>query len=223
MPGCGMLFGGLAMRTSNHCVGIDPGLDGAIAVLDGQGELSCLWDTPLTGGRKRGIDDGALLAIFRSCRAVGAVAILEKVHAMPGEAPQSSFRFGDGYGSISMALASCDIQTLEVAPSKWKGDLGLPGKKNAGYTATEAKRMACNEAMRVVPNVSRDTVFGPRGGPKDGRAEAILLAYWGWSRTLDGMRILAKRWGKGSIEAQAFVLSAGRRGRRVRRGGPLPW
>ena len=138
----------------------------------------------------------------------------------PDEAAEASKRFGVGLGNLEALVVAHGMDITRVSPNKWKQDLGLPGKKNPNYTVTESKRAACKEALRVVPNISATSVFGPKGGPKDGRAEAVLIAWWAWSRTVHGMRVLAKRWGKDSIEAQAFVLSSGRRGRKVRK-GPL--
>ncbi len=210
---------------TSHWIGIDPGFEGAVSILDAQGELVTLWDMPLLDrkakGRTRQVDVKALAALMVSCRRLEAPEVyLEWPTTRPDEAAEASKRFGVGLGYIEALVAANAMDLTRVAPNKWKQDLGLPGKKHADYTVTESKRMACSEVLRLVPNVERAHVFGPKGGAKDGRAEAILIAWWSWSRTVHGMRVLAERWGKGSIEAQAFVLSAGRRGRKVRK-GPL--
>lgn len=172
-------------------------------------------------GRSRQIDVKGLAAVMVQCGLIeGAQVYLEWPATRPDEAAEASKRFGVGLGYLEALVIANAIDLVRVAPNKWKQDLGLPGKKNAGVTPTEAKRAACNEVLRLIPDVQRADFFGPKGGPKDGRAEAVLIAWWAWSRTFHAMRVLSDRWGRGSVETQAFVLSGGRRRRKVKP-GPL--
>ena len=205
--------------------GVDPGFEGGIGVINGDsGSLEVLYDMPQRNqakGRRREVDVDALNWIFRDLHQRGVADVhLEWPTTRPEESAESSKRFGVGLGNIEALVIANGMKLARVAPNKWKQDLGLPGKKDGLTTATEARRLACEQALRLIPGIERDHLYGPRGGAKDGRAEALLIAWWSWSRSIHAMRVLADRWGKDSVQAQAFMLMGGRRIRKVRP-GPL--
>lgn len=208
---------------SSTFVGIDPGFKGAIGALNSQGCLSVLWDIPLyihefRKRRKHEINVQHLDAIFRMLTTLpDPQVILEWPTTRPGEEAEASKRFGVGLGQLEALCAAYKLPMVKLPPNKWKMDLGLPGKKADPLAA----RKACDEVLRVVPDLERSVVFGPRGGPLDGRAEALLIAWWKWSRRIESQRILAERWGRGSLNATAFCLQAGS-ARRRRRGASIP-
>ena len=210
---------------SNLIAGVDPGFEGAVATLrTSDGLLDAVWDMPLRPkrpGLKREVDIDVLNAIFVEIHGRGVSEVkLEWPTTRPEESAEASKRFGVGLGNVEALVVANGMKLDRVAPNHWKQSLGLTGKKNTRTTPLEARKLACDECLRLVTNVSRKTLYGPRGGAKDGRAEAILIAFWSWSRAASAHRVLAGRWGKGSTEAQAFMLSAGRRGRKVKK-GPL--
>lgn len=197
-------------------VGIDPGLEGAVAVLDGEGNLACLWDIPIEYVKRKRRQKQVHLELLD--RIIAALPRYDRpaVHlewptTRPDEAAEASKNFGVGLGQLEALCMARGLEVVKLPPQKWKQDLGLPGKKHPHYTPTEARKAACNFACRMIPNLERSTVYGPRGGAKDGRAEALLMAWWGWSRTAEGMRILRERWGSmaESTEAMEFCLRAG--------------
>lgn len=57
---------------------------------------------------------------------------LEKVHSMPGQGVASSFKFGQGFGHLEMALTAAKIPFTYVTPQKWQKELGCltGGDKN---------------------------------------------------------------------------------------------
>lgn len=59
-------------------------------------------------------------------------ACLEKVHSMPGQGVASSFKFGQGFGHLEMALTAAKIPYTYVTPQKWQKELGCltGGDKN---------------------------------------------------------------------------------------------
>ena len=59
-------------------------------------------------------------------------ACIEKVHSMPGQGVASSFRFGQGFGHLEMALTASRIPFTYVTPQKWQKELGCltGGDKN---------------------------------------------------------------------------------------------
>lgn len=198
-------------------IGIDPGLKGAIGVVGEQGQMLTLWDMPTkrTHARSRSVqvDVAALDAIFRLLpQYPNPIVRLEWPTTRPDESAEASKNFGVGLGNLEALCHAHRLELDKVAPNKWKGDLGLPGKKKN----RDAGRLACAFCLQWVVDVPESLVFGPRGGPLDGRAEALLIAWHGWSRTLAAMRTLRDRFGKDAVELHAFALLAGsgRRGHR---------
>ena len=141
-------------------LGIDPGKSGAVAVVDADGNLLLVFDTPLIG---RDYDAGEMVDFLTEHRE--SRAALEIQHAMPKQGVSSTFTTGYGYGLWYMALTALGIPFDLVRSQDWKRALGIPaGRDKADSVAA---------AQRLFPG---GDFTGPRGGVKDGRAEACLLA-----------------------------------------------
>jgi len=144
-------------------IGIDPGLTGAIAVLNGGTvEMHDMPTVTATKGRAE-INHHELLAILR--RAEGSVVWLERVGAMPGQGVTSMFRFGQVLGAIEMACAACSLPVRYVTPAVWKRHCGLVRDKDA----------ARGLALQRFPDCANDL----RRKKDAGRAEAALIALYG--------------------------------------------
>jgi hypothetical protein len=101
-----------------------------------------------------------------------AVAIVERVSAMPGQSVSSTFKFGQSYGAALGILAALQIRTHLVAPAVWKKYFRLDSDKEKSRAA----------ALRMFPATAH--YFSRK---KDhGRAEAALLAVYGASLDLGG-------------------------------------
>lgn len=156
-------------------LGIDPGLDGAYALLSGDSLF--LYDMPTmtkTVGRisRRIIDPIQLIQLttwFSMCSV--SEAILEEVGGRPSQNAAAAFNFGVGYGYVYMALMRSAIPIRQVLPAVWKKAMGVRGK-NAG---TEEIIVRADEHF---PRYSSEW-RGKRGGFLDGRAEAALIAKYG--------------------------------------------
>lgn len=158
-------------------IGIDPGLQGAIAALYPSGQLA-IYDTPTTvvKGSKRGYLVGDMRsALEAACggspAATGDVfAVVEEPSAAPGlNSFRSGLAQGTGVGLWQGLLVGLGVPYELVLPQKWKRPLGLIGQDKGGSVAL---------AQRLFPALAGE-FRGPRGGAKDGRAEAALLAEWG--------------------------------------------
>ena len=112
-------------------LGIDPGLDGGIAVLDGSHiELLETIPTETKGGFiKRQVDAQKLSNILRVYPDV--ICYLEKVASRPGQGVGSVFSFGDTYGAIRGVLGALNIPTYYVSPQKWKKELKISSKEDS--------------------------------------------------------------------------------------------
>ncbi len=148
--------------------GIDPGLTGALSVLDFKKFLLHVWDTPTvtvqSGDRKK-----------QRCNPVAYAdalhhfpldeCLIENVHSTPNDGHVGAFQFGKVTGIAIGAMAGLQISMLEVAPAKWKMNMAVPADKSA----------AVLRASELFPNC---TAAWSRK-MDHGRAESALIALYG--------------------------------------------
>lgn len=146
-------------------VGIDPGINGAIAVLD-DGALVALHDMPKMQAKSgKNIVNAPELhkLLVASC---ADKIILEQVGGRPGESAPWAFNFGRSFGMIEGVAFTLGLPVHYVSPVKWKRSAGVPAGK-------ENKDSARGIAQQLYPEASL-------GRKKDiDRAEAILIAKYG--------------------------------------------
>jgi len=140
-------------------IGIDPGITGAVAYLDG--DRAEVWDMPAVAKVVASSDLASLLL------SVGAKdAVLERAQSMPKQGVASSFGYGVTYGQILGVLGALHISTRLVRPAQWKQRAGLIGK---------GKEDSRELAIRLWPSLADKLAR-----KKDhGRAEALLIARFG--------------------------------------------
>jgi len=153
-------------------VGIDPGNEGAIAFLSEDDEIH-VYDIPTYTQRSSGstksktyVDASALLSIMQDNPF--QTAYLERVSSSPQMGVVGAFSFGENFGSLKMAVTACGGYCELVSPALWKKTLRVPKQKDGSVLR------ACNLFMG-----GREVFYGPRGGIKDGRAEACMIAFYG--------------------------------------------
>ena len=103
-------------------IGIDPGLSGAIAILEDNKVLS-IFDMPVMAEgkkNKRQLNSAQLVNIIRENTASRdeVAVIVEQVNAMPGQGVTSMFNFGQTFGAIKGVCAALNLPILFVRPSK---------------------------------------------------------------------------------------------------------
>ena len=157
-------------------IGIDPGLDGAVAVITAS-DWKDVYDTPtavVEGKKKRRIYVPSEMAatIQRLYgHAPGAkgdvVVILERVHAMPGQGVRSMFSMGQGLGLWEGILAALYLRYEFVTPQRWKREMmdGMGKDKDASRI----------RAMQLFPDMAESLKLVKHHG----RADALLLAEYG--------------------------------------------
>lgn len=149
-------------------VGIDPGLSGAIALLNPLTRSVDLFDMPLVASKAgQPVTDIHNLArlLFPKEETGPQIVILEQVHAMPKQGVSSTFRFGQNYGAIQMAVAGHGYDVRDVTPNAWKKyfRLNSDGEASRGLAIQRFPEMAEQLKRKKDHN----------------RAEAILLALYG--------------------------------------------
>jgi crossover junction endodeoxyribonuclease RuvC len=154
-------------------LGIDPGVNGAIAKLDEAGELIEVFDMPaLADGPagRRSVNAALLAEIVAKSHA--KEAFVEYVGARPGEGAVGAFSFGRSRGVIEGVTAALGLPIAFLTPPSWKRLVGIaPGKEGA-------KDAARSEAIRRWP--AQSGLFARV--KDDGRAEAALIAVPGLLR-----------------------------------------
>lgn len=165
---------------SRYVLGVDPGISGAVALLDGEGAFIALHDLPTMNRNKsddkQQINCAALQSLLRDvCGAENndVRVIMERVTAMPsipgmkggarrGMGAASAMIFGKTVGHIE-GVVICQGWPIEfVQPGAWKKAAEIPKDKQAARTL----------AQQLFPMASLYR-------QKDhNRAEALLIARW---------------------------------------------
>jgi len=156
-------------------LGIDPGLDGASAVLSlttGRVQVAALPTVTVSAPRRkkvRTLDVPAwraqLLGWVPDLGRIRQVA-LENVSARPGEGVVSVFRFGRVFGELYGALCWADLPVQLVASQVWK-DVVLPGSDAGKEAAIAYVHRHFDVSLRKNRRCRTD---------HDGMADAICLA-----------------------------------------------
>lgn len=151
-------------------LGVDPGLQGALAFFDPENARMRIIDMPtfeFETTRKRVKVDPYTIVREMQAQPISNF-YLEEVAASPQMGTVSAFSFGEGKGILLGAAAAQGVPITQVKPAQWKKLMRVPADKRA----------AVQRASQLFPAVS--SLFkGPRGGVFDGRAEAALIALFG--------------------------------------------
>ena len=143
--------------------GVDPGAQGAIAIIDSDLNVFMVADMPK--------DNKTFVDIIRNNKYKPDVTFMEDVHALPKQSTVASFTFGKNVGKAEL-LAWCLGNVRPVTPTVWKKKLCL--KRDSKESKTEYKHKSIELAKRLFPEAEYCLKAS-----KDGRAEALLIAYYG--------------------------------------------
>ena len=130
-------------------IGIDPGLNGAIAVLENN-KVKEIFDVPvMPEGKKnkRQLNSAQLVKMLKdiSYNKEETVVVVENVSAMPGQGVTSMFNFGQTFGAIKGICAALGLPIFFVRPAKWKKHFDLI---NSSKDASRTK------AIEMYPSIS---------------------------------------------------------------------
>ena len=148
-------------------IGIDPGLSGAIAVLENNKVLN-IFDIPvMSEGKKnkRQLNSALLVNLLKEniIDNEDVAIVVEQVNAMPGQGVTSMFNFGQTFGAIKGICAALELPIYFVIPSKWKKHFELI---NSSKDASRTK------AIEMYPKLSNQL-----SKKKDvNKSDAILIA-----------------------------------------------
>ena len=110
-------------------IGIDPGIQGALAILDNEKVIDIIDLPVMSEGKKNKKQlNGAYLSDYLKKHILNienTVVVVEQVNAMPGQGVTSMFNFGQTFGVIKGICAALKIPIYFVRPSKWKKHFDL--------------------------------------------------------------------------------------------------
>tara|TARA_Y200000002_G_C22556705_1_gene610661 strand:+ start:232 stop:723 length:492 start_codon:yes stop_codon:yes gene_type:complete len=148
-------------------IGIDPGLSGAIAILENNKVIN-IFDIPvMTEGKKnkRQLNSALLVNMIKNNVNLHeeVSVVVEQVNAMPGQGVTSMFNFGQTFGAIKGICAALELPIFFVRPSKWKKHFEL---------INSSKDSSRTKAIEMYPKLSHQL-----SKKKDvNKSDAILIA-----------------------------------------------
>ena len=159
-------------------IGIDPGLSGAIAIMEDKKVLKT-YDMPVMAEgkkNKRQLNSAQLVNIIKNNikkEEEEVVVVVEQVNAMPGQGVTSMFNFGQTFGAIKGVCAALELPIFFVRPSKWKKYFEL---------INSSKDSSRTKVIEMYPSLSDQLTR-----KKDvNKSDAILIArYYGETRLKD--------------------------------------
>ena len=147
--------------------GIDPGVSGAISVLENKKVIE-VFDMPtmIDGKKNKKQVNGAQVTNIIKERLNNdkeIIVVVEHVNAMPGQGVTSMFNFGQSFGVIKGVCSALNIPIYFVRPTKWKKYFNLI-KTNKDASRTKV--------IEIYPEISSKI-----SRKKDSnKADAILIA-----------------------------------------------
>ena len=149
-------------------IGIDPGLNGAIAILEDNKVLDILDMPVMPEGKKnkRQLNSAQLVKYIKDNldeKSKEIVVVVEQVNAMPGQGVTSMFNFGQTFGAIKGICAALGLPIFFVRPAKWKKYFGLI---NSSKDASRTKAIEMYPSISDQPSKKKDV----------NKSDAILIA-----------------------------------------------
>jgi len=148
-------------------VGIDPGISGALALMNAEGRVVSVVDMPtIHSGTKNIVNEVELGFILRAWANIegGLRGVVERVGPRPGEGAAGAFSFGNNFGCIRGSLGAVGVPFFLVMPAVWKKAMHCPAEKDGARL----------RAGQLLPDAAHHWPLKKH----DGRAEASLIALY---------------------------------------------
>lgn len=140
-------------------IGIDPGLNGGIAVLNKNGGVESVTTMPET--------PQDILEWLEEYSGYDCVCALEDVgRGMPGQSSKATATFARHNGHLEMALLALSIRTEKVTPQKWQKTYQLGSSKDINKRIWKNKLKA--KAQQLFPSLGKRITLST--------CDALLLA-----------------------------------------------
>lgn len=122
-------------------LGIDPGMSGALVIMDDENKIADVLHMPTLVNEKghKQVDAGAVFD-WLSVHEEITEAYIEFVHSMPNQGVASMFSFGKACGLVEGALQSAGMTYRVVRPRDWKAYFSLVGQEKDASRRLAQKR-----------------------------------------------------------------------------------
>lgn len=150
-------------------LGIDPGLDGGIAVI--KSNKIELFKTPVIGGKEYDVQEMKIL--LRDATAFPSYATIENQIAMPGQGLTSTLQTGKGFGIWLGLLAGLEVPHQIVSAPQWQRKLFFGMRANL-----DTKDKSEVIAKRLFPSADFRRSERARVA-NDGLTDAACIAHYG--------------------------------------------
>ena len=145
-----------------YVIGIDPGVNGGIAVMDRAHRVVEVVNMPAT--------PRDVLDFLGKYSGEETVAFLEDVgKGMPGQSSSATATFARHCGHLEMALLALGIRTWKATPQKWQKLYQLG--RSSGYSKTEWKNKLKAKAQELFPDLGKKVTLKT--------CDALLIALYG--------------------------------------------
>jgi len=130
------------MNKAKVFVGIDPGKNGALSIIDENNKIILKTVMPIVGGD---FDKKLMLRLFLDISEQYDIIVctIEKVQAMPITAKKACISIGYGFGLLEMCLIASEIPYQVVSPREWQKLIfkGIRSKDTKIASLTFCERM----------------------------------------------------------------------------------
>jgi len=150
---------------------VDPGKDGAVAVLTDRGDVVGVHHTPRLGGRTREYDVARMARVLEQYADELVRVAVERQSKRPDESRAATFSTGRGQGLWEGVVAGLGVPCELPLPTQWHRAVVTGTSPKDG-----PKRRACIAASRLFPTTD---LTKPSGLSYDqGVIDALLIAEW---------------------------------------------
>lgn len=160
------------MKESKTIIGVDPGKEGFVTVMNSSGIR--FFPVPKIGKEvdPHGLSE-IILKLFEDCDPNNTIVVIEDVHALHRSAAGATWNFGFVCGLLRMGFVMCGFPIVLVSPKKWQKEMyeGVkpnPDKKVMSVQA--AKRLFPDQSLLRTPNCKK---------PDDNLTDSLLIAEYG--------------------------------------------
>ena len=149
-------------------IGIDPGLQGGIATIEGSIVVTRVM--PVINSKKKTVNHFALTQIFSAFTLpTKAYTLLEDQHSFPKQGVTSTCSLCFGFGALKQCLVDFGVPH-EVIPAKdWQKEFGISGRK--GNTKAQALQIC----QSLFPDLNLLATERSKK-PHEGIVDAVLIA-----------------------------------------------
>jgi hypothetical protein len=161
-------------------MGIDIGLSGGIAIIDG--EKLTVYTMPVVSVRvgkkmRNQYDIQGVYSILKDCK---GEAVMERLRAIPNQMAQTAFSMGAGQMLFKALFTVLGIQYKEIEPRTWQSQVFK--SLRIQYDKSTTKEASILSAKQLFPSVSFKPTEKCRKD-SDGLTDATCIAYW--AKTFD--------------------------------------